>query len=127
MNNIHGNRMNVDILEPAGSGFVGHHGQDFLLTRDQWSQMLYMTYGPDGQVWVIDWYDGNQCHRPDPNVHDKSNGRIYRMQWQPTYKPVKVNLAAKSDLELVELQSHKNQWFARTARRLLHERAQTKG
>jgi putative heme-binding domain-containing protein len=49
------------------------------------------------------------------------------MEWRANYKPVKVNLAAKTDLELVQLQSHKNQWFARTARRLLHERAQTKG
>ena len=57
MNNIHGNRMNVDHARAARLGYVGHHGPDFLLTSDQWSQMLYMTYGPDGQVYVIDWYD----------------------------------------------------------------------
>ncbi len=79
MNNIHGNRMNVDLLKPHGSGFVGHHGQDFLLARDQWSQMLYMTYGPDGQVYVIDWYDKNACHRGNAESWDRSNGRIYRI------------------------------------------------
>jgi putative membrane-bound dehydrogenase-like protein len=122
MNNIHGNRMNVDILEPAGSGFVAHHGQDFLLTRDQWSQMLYMTYGPDGQVWVIDWYDRNQCHRPDPTVHDKSNGRIYRIAYDNA-KPVKVDLQKMSDEELVKLLGHSNEWYVRHARRIIQERA----
>ncbi len=34
MNNIHGQRINIDILEPQGSGFVGSHGPDFLLTQD---------------------------------------------------------------------------------------------
>ncbi len=40
MNNIHGQRVNNDILERQGSGFVGHHGKDFLLTGDLASQML---------------------------------------------------------------------------------------
>ena len=58
MNNIHGHRLNMDILDarraPATSA---RHGPDFLLTHDQWSQMLNLPYGPDGQVCVIDWYD----------------------------------------------------------------------
>ncbi len=126
MNNIHGNRMNVDILEPAGSGFVGRHGQDFLLARDQWSQMLYMTYGPDGQVWVIDWYDMQQCHRPDPRVHDRSNGRIYRIVYNDA-KPVKVDLQKLSDAELVRLLRHDNHWYRRHAQRILQERATQPG
>ena len=35
MNNIHGQRINMDILEPRGSGYVGQHGPDFLLTNDR--------------------------------------------------------------------------------------------
>ena len=52
MNNIHGQRVNNDILERQGSGFVGRHGKDFLLTGDLASQMLNLRYGPDGQVYV---------------------------------------------------------------------------
>ena len=40
---------NKDILERQGSGFVGHHGKDFLLTGDLASQMLNFRYGPDGR------------------------------------------------------------------------------
>src|SRR4029079_7569089 len=121
MNNIHGNRMNVDLLEPRGSGFVAHHGQDFLFAKDQWSQMLYMTYGPDGQVYVIDWYDMQQCHLRDVNRHDRSNGRIYRIVYEDA-KPVRVDLQKLKDLELVKLLRHENQWYARHSRRILQER-----
>ena len=41
--------INTDILEPKGSGFVGRHGPDFLLTGDLASQILYLRYGPDGK------------------------------------------------------------------------------
>ena len=34
MNNIHGARINRDILKPSGSGFVGSHAPDFLLAND---------------------------------------------------------------------------------------------
>ena len=122
MNNIHGNRMNMDVLTPKGSGFVCSHGPDFLLTRDQWSQMLSMTYGPDGQVWVIDWYDRQQCHLREPDKHDRSNGRIYRIVYNDA-KPVKVDLGKMKDGELVKLLRNENQWYARHAQRILQERA----
>jgi putative membrane-bound dehydrogenase-like protein len=57
MNNIHGARINMDTLKPAGSGYVGSHGADFILTNDLWSQIIYLTYGPDGNVYMIDWYE----------------------------------------------------------------------
>jgi putative membrane-bound dehydrogenase-like protein len=122
MNNIHGNRLNMDVLTPKGSGYVGSFAPDFLLTRDQASQMLYLTYGPDGQVWVIDWYDMQACHRPEANVHDRSNGRIYRIVYNDA-KPVKVDLRTMSDEELITLLSHENEWYRRHAQRLLQERA----
>ena len=62
MNNIHGARLNRDVFEPRGSGFVGHHAPDFLLANDRWSQIVSLKYGPDGQMYMIDWYDKNQCH-----------------------------------------------------------------
>ena len=38
MNNIHGQRINMDIVERSGSGYVGRHGNDFLNFNDRWSQ-----------------------------------------------------------------------------------------
>lgn len=122
MNNIHGQRLNTDILEPEGSGYVAHHGPDFLLTGDQASQILNMRYGPDGQVTFIDWYDMQACHRREAEVHDRSNGRIYKVSYGKT-APLKIDLTQSSDLELAEMCLHKNDWYVRHARRLLQERA----
>ena len=121
MNNIHGFRANTDIVERDGSGYVGKHGDDFLFAHDSWSQMLNFRYGPDGSVHVIDWYDKNQCHSRNPDVHDKTLGRIFKIahendQW------VQVDLQKKSDQELVDYHKHENEWYVRHARRLLQER-----
>lgn len=123
--NLGGHQINQQINKPLGSGYeTVHAGRDMLFCTDPKYVAVDLQYGPDGAVYSIDWYDMQHCHNPNTERWDRSNGRIYRMQWQPTYQPVKVDLTTKSDLELVELQAHKNQWFARTARRLLHERAQ---
>lgn len=92
-----------------------------MLTHDSWSQMLDLVYGPDGSVHVIDWYDKNQCHHGNPESHDHETGRIYRIshendEWMP------VDLERLSPLELAELQMHPNDWYVRTARRILQDR-----
>ena len=121
MNNIHGQRINMDILKASGSGYVGSHGPDFLNFNDRWSQALNFLYDQNGSVYVIDWYDKNQCHHNRLDGHDRSNGRIYKIvhaneSWE------KVNLQALSDAALVDLQRHRNEWYAGHARRLLQER-----
>ena len=121
MNNIHGYRANVDVLERQGSGYVGEHGDDFLFAHDSWSQMLNFRYGPDGSIHVIDWYDKNQCHSPNPEIHDKTLGRIFKVSYKDD-KWVQVDLQQKSSAELVELQLHDNDWYVRHARRILQER-----
>src|SRR5436190_17227938 len=125
MNNIHGARINMDIPERAGSGFVGHHGADFINFNDKWSQILNLQSGPDGGVYLIDWYDKNQCHHNDPNGHDRSNGRIFKVTYgQPQTR--KVDFAAMSDGDLVLSLLHRNSWHARHARTVIQERAAAK-
>ncbi len=121
MNNIHGQRLNVDLLTAKGSGYVGSHASDFLLTRDQASQIINMQYGPDGDVIFIDWYDMQACHRNE-EVHDRTNGRIYKVYFG-AMEPSKIDLSKKSDLELATLNVMDNQWYVRHSRRLLQERA----
>ncbi len=124
MNNIHGQRLNVDVLKPNGSGYVGSHGPDFLLTGDNASQILNLRYGPDGNAWMIDWYDMQACHRKEVELHDRSNGRIYKISYgndgfsQPT-----LNLKDASDLQLAEMVLDANDWYVRHSRRVLQERA----
>ena len=121
MNNIHGQRLNMDIPERAGSGYVGKHGADFLNFNDKWSQVIDLRTGPDGSVFMIDWYDKNQCHHNDVNGHDRANGRIFKVSYGAA-KPATGDLQKLSDEQLVKLLTHPNSWHARRAQRILQER-----
>lgn len=123
--NLGGHQINHQRNRRLGSGFdTVHAGQDVLFCTDPTYVAVDLQYGPDGAVYFIDWSDPQHCHNPNPGRWDRASGRIYRMQWQATYQPRKVDLASLDDAKLAELHTHKNEWFVRTARRLLHERAQ---
>jgi hypothetical protein len=125
MNNIHGSKVNVDELNRKGSGYVASHDADFLLTNDSWSQWLNFRYDPSGSVFAIDWYDKNQCHSPNPDVHQKTMGRIFKISHE-TDKWVQVDLSKASDKDLVNYQLHKNEWYVRNARLILQQRGPDK-
>jgi len=121
--NLGGHQINHQVNKRLGSGFeTVHAGRDQFFCSDPKYVAVDLQYGPDGAVYTIDWYDQQHCHNPNTERWDRGNGRIYRIQYDATYKPKKVNLAAMTDLELVGLLRHKNAWFARMAQRLLHER-----
>lgn len=124
MGNIHGRRINIDLLKPQGSGYLASHGPDFLLANDAWARFINMRYGPDGNAYLIDWYDQQACHRNDPEIWDRSNGRIYKVGLKDSKPVTGVDLQAKTDVELAALQREPNAWYVRHARRLLQERAQ---
>ncbi|HTU93478.1 MAG TPA: PVC-type heme-binding CxxCH protein [Gemmataceae bacterium] len=119
MCNLHGNRVNQDVLERRGSGYIAHHGKDFLLANDSWFRGLSLLYGPDGGVFISDWHDTGECHDYD---RVEPCGRIFKVTFG---KPAAVNpdLSTMNDEQLVRLQWHKNDWWVRHARRLLQERA----
>lgn len=124
MNNIHGQRLNVDVLKPNGSGYVGTHGPDFLLTGDKASQILNIRYGPDGNAWMIDWYDMQACHRRESEVHDRTNGRIYKICYgESSVSCPTAELANLTDDVLAEMCLEKNDWYVRHSRRVLQERS----
>jgi len=70
---------------------------------------------------MIDWYDKNQCHHNDPNGHDRTNGRIFKVAYGDT-KWTPVDLQKKSDDELICLAINRGDWSSRHARRILQER-----
>lgn len=118
MSNIHGHRLNNDVLERKGSGFVAHHAADFLTSNDRMVMALLIQYGPDGSIFVSDWYDRGECHTRNPH---ETTGRMYKVSYKDAVF-VKPDLAKLPDAELVRLQLHKNDWFVTHARRLLQER-----
>src|SRR5688572_6444251 len=128
MANIHGNRLNNDKLIAKGSGYIGSHMPDPVLMNDKWSRLINFKYGPDGSVYMIDWYDKQACHNPLTEIWDRTNGRIYKLTYssptagQSAAPPRAADLSKLSDEELVQLQLDKNDFFVRHARRLLQER-----
>ena len=123
-NNLHGHQINQQILVRSGSGYEAMHaGADLMWTPDPRYMAVDLQSGPDGAVYIIDWYDQQHCHTPIEEKWDRTNGRIYRVSWAATYKPLKVDLGKLSDLELAKLQTHEDDWYRRQARRLLMERA----
>jgi putative membrane-bound dehydrogenase-like protein len=124
--NIHGHRINMDTLKPKGSSFVASHGPDFLLANDSWARFINLKYGPDGNVYLIDWYDKQACHNGNADLWDRDNGRIYKISCRGVKPVTGLDLAKKSDKELVDLLLDKNEWYVRHARRLLQERAANK-
>jgi putative membrane-bound dehydrogenase-like protein len=109
-------------LEPAGSTFRSHHGGELLRANDTWFAPCDLTLGPDGAVYVADWYDKRTAH-PDPDAEwDRSNGRVYKIEAAGTKHYSGEDLRKLSSDRLVSLLSHRNDWFVRRARRLLAER-----
>src|SRR5262249_9103033 len=100
---------------------------------DHWFRGINLKYGPDGSVYLIDWYDKNACHRTNPEIWDRTNGRIYNVKYlgtdqaKPSGRGSKsVDLTKLSDAELIKLLDQQNEWYVRMARRLLQERAAIK-
>lgn len=121
--NLHGHQLNHQHMVRTGSGYETlHAGYDLLYSSAPDYIPVDLQTGPDGAVYVIDWTDTQHCHNPDDEKWDRSNGRIYRISWKETYKPVKVDLGKMADDQLLKLQRSDSDWNARMARKLIQER-----
>ena len=146
MNNIHANKIHADWLERKGSGYSGKfgphdvpvtagrnfapheaRGAGFMNSGDKWYRGLCLRTGPDGSVFVNDWYDKRPCHQLRPHDQDTGylTGRIYNISHGKPKSGLKNDLHNASEGDLVSYQLHKNDWYVRTARRVLQERAAT--
>ena len=122
MGNIHGHRINVDQLGPGQDGYRAFGNPDFLKSHDRYCIIVAMHAGPDGNVYFSDWSDKQVCHRNEVEIWDRTNGRLFKIVHKDT-KPVNgLDLNKCTDAELVEHQLNDNDWYARHARRILHER-----
>ncbi|MCA9262940.1 MAG: HEAT repeat domain-containing protein [Planctomycetales bacterium] len=122
--NVHGKRVNRDVLVSHQSGYRATHADDFFLAHDTWFRGIDLIYGPDGAVYISDWSDLGECHDTD-GVH-RTSGRIYKVWYgelQKSFLDKAKDLTQLSDEDLVQLLTHRNDWYVRQARRLLQERA----
>ena len=137
MGNIHQNALNHDHLDPVGSSFKASAQDDFLTTKDGWFMPVSSQVGPDGALWVMDWYDKYPCYQnanADPAGVDRERGRIWRIVWvgdhpeQPIPSHVAgLDFARLPNTDLIDHLSHPNVWQRRTAQRVLNGRSLVPG
>ena len=130
-----GHLLGTFVLERQGSDFVSRNEWNLLASDDEWTAPTMAEVGPDGAVWMIDWYNYIVQHNPTPQgfetgkggayiipLRDKTHGRIYRIVHKdsPPYRP--MNLHGASAEALVAALSHDNMFWRIRAQRLLVER-----
>jgi putative membrane-bound dehydrogenase-like protein len=127
--NLRDNAMRVSRLQANGSTFDTYFQEDFITTTDRWFRPVKSLVGPNGALYVCDWYDYNISHS-DPKDRSKwyipnhDTGRLYRVVPEGV-KPRadgKWPLSKLTSDELVDLLKHDNAWYSREARRILMER-----
>ncbi|HXX94959.1 MAG TPA: PVC-type heme-binding CxxCH protein [Planctomycetota bacterium] len=116
---IHHHGMYTEAFEPKGSGYVGKHVDDFMMANDPMYLGFNHEFGPDGGLYIIDWYDPKPCHGQTPE--HINTGRIYKITYGDS-KKVEVDLSRVPSGDLVRMQTSENDWYVRHARRLLQER-----
>ncbi len=131
--NIHDNAIHQDRLTETGSTFKAGFVQDFVRANDGWFMPVSTQVGPDGAVWIMDWYDRYPCYQnanADPAGVDRERGRIWRVVHvgdQPgkalAPRPAGLDLGKAGTAQLVETLKHPNVWQRRMAQRVLSGRS----
>ncbi|HZT82882.1 MAG TPA: PVC-type heme-binding CxxCH protein, partial [Gemmataceae bacterium] len=123
------------VLQPNGSDFTARYGWNLAASDDEWAAPIAAEVGPDGCVWVIDWYNFIVQHNPTPrgyqtgkgnayetNLRDKKHGRIYRLVPKGAKLSQPITLKGAGPEKLVATLKNSNLFWRRHAQRLLVER-----
>lgn len=128
-------------IEQQGAGYVEKDGGNLFASADEWVSPVEAKVGPDGAVWILDWYNFIVQHNPTPSVErggyqaengegnayvnplrDKTRGRIWRVihKKAPGQQPFSLDINRPE--ELVAALANDNMFWRMTAQRLLVER-----
>jgi putative membrane-bound dehydrogenase-like protein len=133
------NLIHRDVLVPSGATFTarraaGEESCEFLTSTDNWFRPVHLSLGPDGALYVLDFYREvieTPLSLPDDikrklNLESRGRGRIWRIaadtpqaKEQARGRPA---LRKASTTELVRHIADANSWWRLTAQRLLVER-----
>ena len=129
------NVVHADVWSDDGATFTvrrKYEDKEFLASTDAWFRPVNFYVGPDGALYVLDYYreviehpewTSAETYESDLIYHGKDRGRIYRIVPEvglPLFRNIRLGDA--SDLELVEQLANPNIWWRRTAQRLLVDR-----
>ncbi|MEQ9443492.1 MAG: c-type cytochrome [Cyclobacteriaceae bacterium] len=132
------NLIHTDVIHDDGATFKAERmleESEFMASTDSWFRPVNFYVGPDGALYVIDYYRqiiehpewmSEEVNQSGALYNGTNQGRIYRVV--PTGKKTEpflnqLSVSKTSDEELVNLLSHPNLWWRRTAQRLLMDRA----
>lgn len=129
------------VLHRQGASFRDANEFNLVASDDEWAAPIMAEVGPDGNMWILDWYNYIVQHNPTPHgfttgkgnayesdLRDKKHGRIYRLVYDgdagqgTTPSPT---LSRDNPDALVAALKHPNRLWRRHAQRLLVERAQS--
>jgi len=127
------NLVHRDLLEPLGATFTAHRADadsEFLASTDIWFRPVFLTVGPDGALYVADFYREvieTPLSLPDSikkkvNIESRDRGRIWRIVPDGFKQPPQPKLREAATATLVKHLAHPNSWWRLTAQRLLVER-----
>ncbi len=126
-------------LTSTGTDYAANYGGNLVASDDEWCAPIAADVGPDGCVWVSDWYNIVVQHNPTPNgfktgargayetpLRDKVHGRIYRLvpDGKDVDRPLKLS-PKSSSTELIQALKSTNMLWRTHAQRLLVERGDT--
>ncbi|WP_103925187.1 PVC-type heme-binding CxxCH protein [Algoriphagus boritolerans] len=122
------------IINPDGSGFKEKNGFNILASSDEWFSPVHAEVGPDGALWVADWYNFIIQHNPTPRgfengagnayinpLRDSKHGRIYRLVYKGGEDSQTFDLKDASSSELISALKSENMFWRLTAQRLIVE------
>jgi len=73
----------VRIVRNPDGTVTAKHLPDLLTSKDDWFRPVNIEFGPDGCLYIADWYNKIVSHNELPTTHpdrDKSHGRIWRIR-----------------------------------------------
>ena len=106
-------RVNFDKLKTHGSTFEAIEQPDFISCDDRWFRPVDLKLGPDGALYIADFYNRIIGHYEVPLDHpqrDRERGRIWRVVYtgKDAGDATMVNVAAAEGPTLLKLLSHDN-------------------
>jgi putative heme-binding domain-containing protein len=110
-------------LRPARSTYSTRDVGEFLSSSDKWFRPVDIKTGPDGAVYIADWYDTRLSHMDPRDTWDRAHGRIYRVRERnSTRKLAPFDVGSMSSDKLIDLLRHSNKWHRQTALRVIADR-----
>ena len=115
----------VHIVRNEDGSVSAKHLPDFLSCEDDWFRPVNIEFGPDGCLYIADWYNKIVSHNEVPRTHpdrDKSHGRIWRVRHTGADKRKVPDLTKAGAAELVKSLCSPFAWEKRAAMQQIVER-----